>query len=142
MVAGGGDGTANAVAGKLAGTDAALGVPPMGTLNPLPEMSVSRSTSKPPSAISSPVIKKVDVAEVNGRVFVSNSGVGFYPHFVRKSEATRPRQARGVHACCAVETEVLGLRLWSRLGADRLLPTNRKGVTLLNTSARSKWTFT
>ena len=33
-------------------------------------------------------VKKLDVAEVNGRVFVNNSGVGFYPHFVRKSEAT------------------------------------------------------
>jgi diacylglycerol kinase family enzyme len=27
-------------------------------------------------------VRKVDVGEVNGRVFVNNSGVGFYPHFV------------------------------------------------------------
>jgi diacylglycerol kinase family enzyme len=33
IVAGGGDGTINAVAGKLAGTDTPLGVLPMGTLN-------------------------------------------------------------------------------------------------------------
>ena len=28
----------------------------------------------------------MDVGEVNGRVFVNNSGVGFYPHFVRQRE--------------------------------------------------------
>jgi diacylglycerol kinase family enzyme len=28
----------------------------------------------------------VDVGEVNGRLFVNNSGVGFYPHFVRQRE--------------------------------------------------------
>jgi len=28
----------------------------------------------------------VDIGEVNGRVFVNNSGVGFYPHFVRQRE--------------------------------------------------------
>ena len=31
-------------------------------------------------------VTKVDVGEVNGRVFVNNSGVGFYPHFVRQRE--------------------------------------------------------
>jgi len=31
-------------------------------------------------------VTRVDVGEVNGRVFVNNSGVGFYPHFVRQRE--------------------------------------------------------
>jgi diacylglycerol kinase family enzyme len=31
-------------------------------------------------------VTNVDVGEVNGRVFVNNSGIGFYPHFVRQRE--------------------------------------------------------
>jgi len=31
-------------------------------------------------------ITSVDVGEVNGRIFVNNSGIGFYPHFVRVRE--------------------------------------------------------
>jgi diacylglycerol kinase family enzyme len=87
VVAGGGDGTINALAGKLAGADTALGVLPMGTLNhfakdvgiPLDLHAAVRNlfTGQP---------TKVDVGDVNGRVFVNNSGVGFYPHFVRQRE--------------------------------------------------------
>jgi diacylglycerol kinase family enzyme len=29
-------------------------------------------------------VTNVDVGEVNGRVLVNNSGIGFYPHFVRQ----------------------------------------------------------
>ena len=87
VVAGGGDGTVNAVAGKLAGTDTPLGVLPMGTLNHF-----ARDVGVPlnlPAAVRNLFtgqVTKVDVGEVNGRVFVNNSGVGFYPHFVRQRE--------------------------------------------------------
>ncbi len=35
--------------------------------------------------------RTVDVGEVNGRVFVNNSGVGVYPHFVRERKALERR---------------------------------------------------
>ena len=79
IVAGGGDGTVNAVAGKLAGTDTPLGVLPMGTLNHF-----ARDAGIPLNLQAA--VTKMDVGEVNGRVFVNNSGVGFYPHFVRQRE--------------------------------------------------------
>jgi diacylglycerol kinase family enzyme len=92
IVAGGGDGTVNAVAATLAGTDTALGVLPMGTLNhfakdagiPLDLEAAVRNLFTGRTA-------KVDVGEVNGRVFVNNSGVGFYPHFVRQREEQERR---------------------------------------------------
>ena len=54
IVAGGGDGTVNAVAGKLAGTDTPLGVLPMGTLNHFAKDAGIPLNLQPPSVISSP----------------------------------------------------------------------------------------
>jgi len=87
VVAGGGDGTVNAVAGKLAGTDTPLGVLPMGTLNHFAkDVGVPLNLRAAVRNLFTGQITKVDVGEVNERVFVNNSGVGFYPHFVRQRE--------------------------------------------------------
>ena len=88
VVAGGGDGTVNVVAGKLAGTDTVLGVLPMGTLNHFArDVGIPHNLEAAVRNIFTGQVKTVDVAEVNGHVFVNNSGVGFYPHFVREREA-------------------------------------------------------
>ena len=87
IVAGGGDGTVNGVAGKLAGTDTALGVLPMGTLNHFAkDVGIPLNLQAAVRNLFTGQVTKVDVGEVNGRVFVNNSGVGFYPHFVRQRE--------------------------------------------------------
>jgi len=86
-VAGGGDGTVSAVAGVLAGTDAAIGVLPMGTLNHFAkDVGIPRHLEATVRNIFTGQVTNVDVGEVNGRVFVNNSGIGFYPHFVRQRE--------------------------------------------------------
>ena len=87
IVAGGGDGTVNALAGKLAGTDTALGVLPMGTLNHFAkDAGIPLNLEAAVRSLFTGQVIKVDVGEVNGRVFVNNSGIGFYPHFVRQRE--------------------------------------------------------
>ncbi len=87
VVAGGGDGTVNAVAGKLTGTNAVLGVLPMGTLNHFAkDVGIPLNLEAAVRNLFTGQVEKVDVGEVNGRVFVNNSGVGFYPHFVRQRE--------------------------------------------------------
>ena len=74
VVAGGGDGTVNAVAGKLAGTDTALGVLPMGTLNHFAkDVGIPLNLDAAVYNLFTGKIRKVDVGEVNGRVFVNNS---------------------------------------------------------------------
>jgi diacylglycerol kinase family enzyme len=87
VVAGGGDGTVNAVAGKLAGTATPLGVLPMGTLNHFAkDAGIPLNLQAAVRNLFTGQVTKMDVGEVNGRVFVNNSGVGFYPHFVRQRE--------------------------------------------------------
>ncbi|MGD1038606.1 MAG: diacylglycerol kinase family protein [Roseiarcus sp.] len=87
VVAGGGDGTVNAVAGALAGTDTALGVLPMGTFNHFAkDVGVPLDLEAAVRNIFTGQIDRVDVAEVNGRVFVNNSGIGLYPRIVRQRQ--------------------------------------------------------
>ena len=88
VVTGGGDGAVSAVAGVLAGTNAAIGVLPMGTLNHFAkDVGIPRHLEAAVRNIFTGQVTKVDVGEVNGHVFVNNSGMGFYPHFVRQREA-------------------------------------------------------
>ena len=92
VVAGGGDGTVSAVAGKLVGTEAALGVLPMGTLNHFAkDAGIPGNLKAAVRNIFTGYPVRVDVGEVNGRVFVNNSGIGFYPHFVRQREEQERR---------------------------------------------------
>jgi diacylglycerol kinase family enzyme len=87
IVAGGGDGTVSAVAGQVANTDAALGVLSMGTLNHFAkDAGIPLNLEAAVRNLFAGRAIKVDVGEVNGRIFVNNSGVGFYPHFVRQRE--------------------------------------------------------
>jgi YegS/Rv2252/BmrU family lipid kinase len=96
IIAGGGDGTINAVASTLIDTDRALGVLPLGTLNhfakdlkiPLDIPSAVRVCIEGHEAA-------VDVVEVNGRYFLNNSSLGLYPNIVRHREKQQQRLDRG-----------------------------------------------
>ena len=88
VAAGGGDGTVNAVASAVVGTDTALGVLPIGTLNHFAkDAGIPLDLEDAVRNLFTGRVVKVDVGEVNGRVFVNNSGVGVYPHLVREREA-------------------------------------------------------
>jgi YegS/Rv2252/BmrU family lipid kinase len=87
VVAGGGDGTVSAVASGLVGTKAALGILPLGTLNHFAkDLGIPLDVADAVSIIVRGRTKKVDVAEVNGWVFINNSSVGLYPQLVRRRE--------------------------------------------------------
>ncbi|HUO94770.1 MAG TPA: diacylglycerol kinase family protein [Steroidobacteraceae bacterium] len=95
VAAGGGDGTVNAVAGAVAGTNTALGVLPMGTLNHFAkDAGIPLDLEDAVRNFFTGGVVKVDVGEVNGRVFVNNSGIGVYPHLVRQREAQQRRGHR------------------------------------------------
>jgi diacylglycerol kinase family enzyme len=95
VVAAGGDGTASAVAGGLAGTDVALGVIPLGTLNHFAKDLGVATVEAALEAIATGHTEHVDVGEVNGRVFVNNSSIGLYPEMVVQRDAERRLTGRG-----------------------------------------------
>lgn len=96
VVAGGGDGTINAVASVLAGTDIPLGLLPLGTLNHFAkDLGVPLELDQAIRTIAAGYTVHVDVGEVNGQVFINNSSLGLYPHIVRDREVQQRRLGRG-----------------------------------------------
>jgi diacylglycerol kinase family enzyme len=92
----GGDGTVNAVASVLAGTSTPLLVLPAGTLNHFArDLGVPLDPAEAALLVCDGVQRKVDVAEVNGRVFVNNSSIGAYPLAVALRERLQDAGAGG-----------------------------------------------
>ena len=87
IVAGGGDGTLNAVAGALVGSDIAFGILPMGTLNHFAkDLHIPLYLDQATQNIVAGHTINVDVGEVNDRIFLNNSSLGIYPRIVRDRE--------------------------------------------------------
>lgn len=87
LIAGGGDGTVNAVASHVASTDLTLGVLPMGTLNHFAkDASIPLELEDAIRNIAHGQRVVVDAAEVNGHLFINNSSIGLYPQLVRHRE--------------------------------------------------------
>jgi len=114
LILGGGDGSIKTGAAALAGTGRPLGLLPLGTLNHF-----ARDLGIPPgiedalrTAVSGQV-REVDVAEVNGVVFVNNCSLGLYPEAVRQRE--RLRRAKGVAKWAA-----MGRGAWEALRGFRV----------------------
>ncbi|MDQ1471585.1 MAG: hypothetical protein QOJ99_3065 [Bryobacterales bacterium] len=92
IVACGGDGTVNAVAGALwmsGEPGAVLGVLPLGTLNHFAKDLGISSMEQAESVLLDGHVRTVDAGLVNGRLFVNNSGIGIYPMMVLEREKVR-----------------------------------------------------
>ena len=102
LVAGGGDGTLNAVAEAVAGTQVVFGVLPLGTLNHFAkDLGIPLDTGAAIDTISSGHVKEVDVGRVNGRLFLNNSSIGLYPLVVRRRDRLTQHRRRGKWAAFA-----------------------------------------
>ena len=96
VAASGGDGTINMVAGLLHGKDIALGVIPAGTLNHFAkDLNIPLTIEDSVRLIASGEFTYVDTASVNGRLFLNNSSIGFYPLAVRKRDVQQSKFRRG-----------------------------------------------
>jgi diacylglycerol kinase family enzyme len=96
IVAGGGDGTVNAVASVVAGSNMPFGVLPLGTLNHFAkDLGLPLDIDAAVRNVAQGEVIAVDVGEVNGRIFLNNSGLGLYPDIVHEREKQQARLGRG-----------------------------------------------
>ncbi|MGZ8260577.1 MAG: diacylglycerol/lipid kinase family protein [Caldimonas sp.] len=113
IVAGGGDGTVSTVAAALVGGAIALGVLPLGTLNHFAkDMQLPLELEPAIDRIARGEMRRIDVGEVNGRVFINNSSLGLYPDIVRDRERQQRQLGRGKWLALA----------WATLGVLRRFP--------------------
>jgi YegS/Rv2252/BmrU family lipid kinase len=96
VVAGGGDGTINAVASVMVDSGVPFGVLPLGTLNHFAkDLGIPLELEAAIAAVAGGKVKAVDVGQVNERIFLNNSGLGLYPDIVRDREKQQRRLGRG-----------------------------------------------
>lgn len=87
VIAGGGDGTISTVAAEVAREGRTLGVLPLGTLNNFSkDLGIPQTVSGAVETIVTGSVKVIDLAEVNGRIFINNSSIGLYPRIVLRRE--------------------------------------------------------
>lgn len=94
VVGGGGDGTLSSIATALVGTDTSLGILPLGTLNHFAkDLGIPLDIDAAVATLATGRITQVDVGDVNGSLFLNNSGLGLYPVIVHLREL---KQSLGV----------------------------------------------
>jgi YegS/Rv2252/BmrU family lipid kinase len=87
LVAGGGDGTINSVASAAIKSHKTLGVLPFGTMNHFAkDLHIPLDLEGAIQIIRAGHPIRIDVGEVNGRIFVNNSSLGLYPSIVQERQ--------------------------------------------------------
>lgn len=120
LIVGGGDGTVSAAASALAASDTALGILPLGTLNHFArDLGIPTDLDQAALVIARGRERRVDIAEMNGQVFINNSAVGLYPLMVIDRDTQRKRLGRSKRLAMAVAA----IRTLARFGHQRLVLT-------------------
>ena len=92
LVAAGGDGTLNAAASALIHQQSALGVIPAGTLNHFArDLKIPLELEAATDLLLSGKKASIDIATVNGRVFINNAVLGLFPNYRAIREAWEQR---------------------------------------------------
>ncbi|HXG78735.1 MAG TPA: diacylglycerol kinase family protein [Methyloceanibacter sp.] len=90
IVIGGGDGSVHVAACVLTGTGIPLGIVPLGTLNHFAkDLGLPLRMEDAVATIAFGRVRTVDLAEVNGEIFINNSSIGIYPYMVIDRERRR-----------------------------------------------------
>lgn len=117
IVAAGGDGTISAVASVVQGTDADMGILPLGTFNYFARsLDIPTEIEDAARLLAEGVRRPVRVARINDRVFLNNASLGAYPAILKTREDTYRRWGRSrVAAYWSVLATLVTLRKPLRL---------------------------
>jgi YegS/Rv2252/BmrU family lipid kinase len=117
LIVGGGDGTIGAAASALVGADTRLGILPLGTLNHFArDLGIPTDLDEACALIAKGSDRRVDVAEMNGRIFINNSAIGLYPLMVVDRDLQQRRLGRSKRLAMLVAS----LRTLARFNHQRL----------------------
>jgi len=95
VIVGGGDGSVSRAAQAIAGSETVLGILPLGTLNHFArDIGIPMKLEEAARVIATASPRSIDVAEVNGHLFVNNAAIGLYPLMVVDREAQQQRLGR------------------------------------------------
>ena len=96
IVAAGGDGTVNAVASAVVGTEQTLAILPLGTANMMArDLGLPLGHEEVLAALGEMQPRKIDVGEVNGRVFMHGVTIGVFPSIAVAREEMRGKTDLG-----------------------------------------------
>jgi YegS/Rv2252/BmrU family lipid kinase len=130
LVVGGGDGTVNAAASALVGTETLLGIVPLGTLNHFArDLDIPTSIDEAVQLVAKRPERRVDVAEMNGQLFINNSAIGLYPLMVIDRDLQRVRLGRSKRLAMIVAS----LRTLARFKHQRLTLTINDQLARIDT---------
>jgi diacylglycerol kinase family enzyme len=108
VVAAGGDGTVSRAAAGVIDGDGTLGILPLGTLNHFAkDLQIPPGLDEAVETIASGRVGRVDVGQVNDRVFVNNSSIGLYPSIVDARDQLRRQGHRKWMAMAVATARVL-----------------------------------
>ncbi|WP_375451878.1 diacylglycerol/lipid kinase family protein [uncultured Devosia sp.] len=93
VVAAGGDGTITALAAALVDSDKSLAILPLGTVNALAkDLKIPLDLATAVASLATSTPQRIDVGEVNGRIFLHKVVVGFIPGLAAGRERIRGNQ--------------------------------------------------
>ncbi|MEA3081197.1 MAG: hypothetical protein QOD54_865 [Sphingomonadales bacterium] len=117
LIVGGGDGTVSAAASALVATKTVLGILPLGTLNHFArDLGIPTKLADAAKLIAKRPERRVDVAQMNDRIFINNSAIGLYPLLVVDRDSQRKRLGRPKAAAMIIAS----IRTLARFGHQRL----------------------
>lgn len=120
LVAAGGDGTINTVAGKAVEAGCPFGVLPQGTFNYFGRThGIPEDLGEAVQALLSARVQPVQVGQVNQRIFLVNASIGLYPQIIEERESDKKQFGRSrVVALLSMLKTALGRTQYLRISLE------------------------